>query len=172
MDSTLWGIPYSDWRIYNSFAPWLSAVGTLIAVGVALFIFRKEKSLKLGFDVMMYTDSIIEESGKKWETGIMLLVTNYGLRSVMIDGITLICEGTHCGAEYKTYKVYKGYENLPVLISEQESLKVMFTLDTIGYWKKTNSDSLGFGVRTSINKNFKVKIPRDLADRIKAKEKN
>jgi hypothetical protein len=35
------------WRFINTFAPWLSAVGTLVAVAVSLYLARKSNRIEL-----------------------------------------------------------------------------------------------------------------------------
>lgn len=167
MDSTLWGIPYSEWRFINSFAPWLSAITTIFAVIIAFIIFRKDKFMLLKFEMMVYTEKLDEGTEQqRFDHGICLYIINDGFRVVIVNQIDLIHEKCFLmTAKQKIHKVYGENLKVPIPILGQENVIVYFNKDEFIDRIKNKKDLFEINIRTSIGKSYRMKIPNDLTSR-------
>lgn len=72
------------WRFINTFAPWFSALGTVSAVIVSLYLARRNRRLDLKVDVSLQT--LTEERGPSRDY-VTISVVNLGGREATITGI-------------------------------------------------------------------------------------
>ena len=77
----------ATWEFINSFSPWLSAVGTILAVFISLHLARRDRTIRLivhgGIRKMVNVGQRITDGTDI----IMIGVTNVGHRAVTITGI-------------------------------------------------------------------------------------
>jgi hypothetical protein len=126
MEPTLFGVGKAQWELINSFANWLSAIGTLAAVIVALYLAYRAARPKVQLSV---GHRIIIEPGTKGPTPefVMFKVVNAGDRPVRITQI-----GWKVGLYRKRYAVQM-YEaslssKLPVDLSHGQEASWMVPL--------------------------------------------
>ncbi len=120
------------WKFINTFAPWLSAIGTLIAVIVTIYLSRKDKTVKLkvGAGVrMMIGDDFMGEP--KYLT---IYITNVGLRETKVTSI-----GWKVGYFKKQYAVQgvinDGFSSkLPIKLNDGEEAHYHIPLDKATNW--------------------------------------
>lgn len=74
------------WQFINSFAPWLSAIGTFLAVLVALYFSRKDNRINLKVAAYLGEPVFLERPSKKQEF-ICISVTNVGHRPAILNAI-------------------------------------------------------------------------------------
>jgi hypothetical protein len=79
------------WRFINSFAPWLSAVGTLTAVIVSLYLARR--AARLDVRVFPAIVSVGVPGQQPWVEYFQNRAVNYGGRPAVISGIGLWLRG-------------------------------------------------------------------------------
>ena len=76
------------WRFINTFAPWLSAIGTLAAVIVSLYFARRDKKIRLdisaGHRLIAIPGQVVRPEHKDW---LVIKVTNIGHREAQITNI-------------------------------------------------------------------------------------
>jgi len=73
-----------QWAFINTFAPWVSAVGTLLAVIVSLYISYSTRKISL----KIYSDIYIFNEYEKDEEYIGIYVINTGYRTVFLNNTT------------------------------------------------------------------------------------
>lgn len=73
------------WRFINTFAPWLSAIGTLSAVAVALYLSRRDRRLRL--EVSAGRRLIITQGVGEPQTYLAIKVVNVGHREAEVTSI-------------------------------------------------------------------------------------
>lgn len=88
-----------DWQFVNSFAPWFSALGTISAVIVALYLARRDKQIRLHIAA---GHRVILSQGQEGPPPqyLAIRITNIGYRDVLITGI-----GWRIGLFKKSYAV-------------------------------------------------------------------
>ena len=74
------------WQFINSFAPWLSAIGTVFAVLVALYLARKDNRINLKVAAYLGEPVFLDKPSKGKEF-ICVSVTNVGRRSAILNAI-------------------------------------------------------------------------------------
>ena len=75
------------WRFVNSFAPWLSAIGSLSAVAFALYLARQDKRVRLDVSVghrLLATQGVAGPH----HSYLAIKVTNIGHREAQISNLT------------------------------------------------------------------------------------
>ncbi len=79
----------TDWTFINTFAGWLSAVGTLLAVIVSLYLSRRDSRIRLHVNVGIRKLFIGtgEHVVKKAPDFIVIAVTNVGRRTANVTGL-------------------------------------------------------------------------------------
>lgn len=116
------------WYFINSFAPWLSAIGTIFAVIISLYLALRNDSvrLKVAFNI-----SEILNEGEKLGTGeeyFWITVTNMGRRAATLNSIYF-----KCSPFKKEYGVMLPPHNsfssrLPVTINDGQSANYAFPI--------------------------------------------
>ena len=86
MEPTLFGIGKADWELYNSFSNWLSAIGTLVAVIVSLYLARRSGKPRASVSV---GHRIVIMSGDKRKPPeiIVFRIVNTGDRTIRVTNI-------------------------------------------------------------------------------------
>ena len=87
--------PCDTWECINSFANWLAAIGTILAVAVALWLSARDRTINLraGFDIGITSandPTILDQQV------FILSFTNYGPRTVHVENFSLtlpFCKG-------------------------------------------------------------------------------
>lgn len=127
-----------DWKLINSFAPWLSAIGTLLAVITSLYLARRENpKLRVTTSVQVLISEAIEGNPKYF----IIEIVNIGIRPVKITGV-----GWTIGLFKKKsfiQMVGKDSEDLvsqmyssdyPVTLNDGEEAKWLIPLDRDNNW--------------------------------------
>lgn len=78
--------PCDDWKCVNSFAPWLSAIGTIIVSGLAYRLSLRDRRVLMEstFDTVDYFGG---SSGGKDIRGFSVNYTNVGSRDIYVTGV-------------------------------------------------------------------------------------
>ena len=78
----LFGISYEEWKIINTFAPWFSAFGTILAVIISLYLayLNRKITLKISSNISLFNN------GSEY---FFIKVANTGYNSVVINNILL-----------------------------------------------------------------------------------
>lgn len=116
------------WKFINSFAPWFSAIGTISAVVVSLYIALSSRKISINIS------SDIFDFGNE-NRSLIITVTNTGLRTVVVDN-------QHCirfqAGRFKNKKVigvgtdYIDYQKttaFPWRITEGETAKLVINMN-------------------------------------------
>jgi len=74
-------ISVEEWKFINTFAPWFSAIGTLLAVGVSLYFSYSTRKIELQISSGIY---IFNENGIDKEY-LAIYVTNTGYRTIFLN---------------------------------------------------------------------------------------
>jgi len=80
----IFGISYEDWKIINSFAPWFSAFGTILAVVVSLYLAYINRKISLNISSNI---SISNNGGNN--RYFFIKVVNDGYNSIIVNNILL-----------------------------------------------------------------------------------
>jgi hypothetical protein len=75
------------WRFVNSFAPWLSAIGSLSAVAIALYLARQDKRVRLHVSVghrLLVTQGVADSH----PSYLSIKITNVGHRAAEVSNLT------------------------------------------------------------------------------------
>jgi hypothetical protein len=157
------------WKFINSFAPWLSAIGSLSAVFLALYLSRQDKRVRLDVSVghrLMITPG---QAGPHPEY-LAIKIVNIGHREAQISNLTW-----KTGIFKKSYAVQTTTRDLisspmPHRIKDGEEASYFIELDSNNDWINIfikdflpNFPSLRlwfirFRVHTSIGKSFSTKL--------------
>jgi hypothetical protein len=73
--------------IVHSLPEWLTAIGTLLAVIVALYLSRRDRNVRLSASASIYL--LIEQGSDNHEKFLATSVTNIGTRTFTLSGISL-----------------------------------------------------------------------------------
>jgi hypothetical protein len=79
-----------DWNFINGFSGWLSALGTLLAVIVSLWLARRDSSVRLKVHVgirKIFVERKIYERPAEEPDFLLIAVTNVGRRVVTVTGL-------------------------------------------------------------------------------------
>lgn len=165
------------WKFINTFAPWLSAIGTLTAVIVSLYLSRSEKPIKLK---VRAGHRIMIEQGQKGTRPEYLYISaiNTGHRIATITNV-----GWKMGLWKKQYAIQVVQKdlyssNLPVKIDDGEEARWFISLDTKDNWlerfardflsphPRWNLYWLRVQIHTSVGKTFESPIEKSLKEKL------
>lgn len=80
----------NDWTFINTFAGWLSAIGTLLAVIVSLWLARRDARIRLrvtvGIRKIFFERKVYEKPGEEPDF-VVVAVTNIGRRVAIVTGL-------------------------------------------------------------------------------------
>lgn len=80
----------NDWRFINTFAGWLSAIGTLLAVVVSLWLARRDSRVRLRVSVgvrKIFVERKIYAKPAEEPDFVVVAVTNVGRRVATVNGL-------------------------------------------------------------------------------------
>ena len=168
-----------QWAFINTFAPWVSAVGTLLAVIVSLYISYSTRKISL----KIYSDIYIYNEYEKDEEYIGIYVINTGYRTVFLNSTT--CISFQVGL-LKKRNIVIGWKhidnakssNFPYRLGENETAYLFIKINNDdGDWlenfkKKMLKGYFLFSLRIivypNVGKPFKVKIGKNIKSRLKS----
>jgi hypothetical protein len=86
MEPSFLGISKAEWELYNSFANWLSAIGTLLAVTVSLLLARRASKATASASVRL---NIIIETGNAgpYPEYVVFRLVNTGMQPIRVTQI-------------------------------------------------------------------------------------
>lgn len=164
------------WQFINTFAPWLSAIGTIAAVIVSLYLASSRNKIKLnitaGHRVLAGLGTV------HFPEYLMIKIINVGFRTARVTGV-----GWRVGffkKEYAIQVIDKGeYSSpLPIDLSDgQEATYLIpfkgsadwlnqFSNDFVGKPTSLRSRTLKLQVFTSIGKTFERGVEKNLREKI------
>ena len=131
-------VSVDKWKFINTFAPWLSAIGTLLAVGMSLYISYSTRKIALNITSGVY---VFNEGGVD-EEYLTIYVTNTGYRTVFLNSFACISfqvglfKKTTIGIGHKYIDSHKS-SNFPCKLGENEtaSLSVKIKNNNINWFK-------------------------------------
>ena len=157
------------WQFINTFAPWLSALGTISAVIVSLYLATQDRRVRLKVHASV---QVLIEPGRSREF-IGVSAVNIGRRETTITGI-----GWKIGPIRKKSFIQLGFSpesaQLPVRLSDGQSAMFLIPLEnTDNHWVEGMREQLGkllwlkiyfmeAQVVTSVGKSFTVRIDRNI----------
>jgi hypothetical protein len=165
------------WEFINTFAPWLSAIGTLLAVGVSLYFARHDKRIRL--EVNAGHRLIVTQGQKEPHPEYLLMrIVNIGHREAQITSI-----GWKVGLFKKQYAIQTTIQDgisspLPVRLKDGEEAKYYIPLHGEYSWlegfikdfyqnhPKYRVKHTKIQVFTSVGKTFESTIEKGLQTRI------
>jgi hypothetical protein len=168
------------WKFFNTFAPWLSAIGTLAAVLVSLYLARinaRMNKIKLRASV---GHRLIMDTGKTGphEEIINFQVTNIGQREANITTIAWRVGFIRKSQAIQMFDNSRFANELPVLLRDGKQAGWMISLTENEGWLTDFCKSLLFPhwrlnigfvrlqVHTSIGKVFETKIEQNLKEKL------
>ena len=165
------------WRFINTFAPWLSAIGTLLAVTLSLHLARRDKTIRLEVSAGHRILVTQGKSGPRPEY-LVIKIVNIGHREAQITNI-----GWKTGILKKQYAVQTtitdGMSNqIPVRLKDGEEANYYIPLNTQTNWHedfakkmlmpfpKAQMHFLRVQVLTSIGKTFEASVEKNLKTKL------
>jgi len=162
------------WRFINSFAPWLSAIGTLLAVALSLYLARSDRRINLFVNTGIRLFVPTQDTSETKDI-VVVSVTNIGRRSTTVSGLywrfgifkkqTFIREAPQHAMSCK----------FPVKLGDGDEALFFYTLDEFdstlkeianGYLNGVCSGarvrSFKVGISTTSKQNFEVPFERSL----------
>ena len=165
-----------DWKFINTFAPWLSAIGTLLAVVVSLYLAYTSRRQKLKPTVSITFMVTQGQKEKIYPEYVSLKAINIGHTKVKITNI-----GWNVGFLKKRTFLQTNPKNIysseiPITIEEGEEASWLIDINN-NQWiekfyentlqkNKWNLWSLKFVVYTSKNKSFYCRVNKSFKDKI------
>jgi hypothetical protein len=160
------------WKFINTFAPWLSAIGTISAVIFSLYLARRDRNVRLKITAghrLIVTPGTIGPHPEY----LVINVVNIGHREARLINIAW-----KVGLLHKEYGVIVRFDSLsspmPTQLKDGEEANYILPLDMKADWiqnfikgflfpfHRIRSRFIKVEVRTSIGKNFTQKIERGL----------
>lgn len=122
------------WKFVNTFAPWLSAVGTISAVIVSLHLARRDKRIRLEVSAgirLIVTPGIPESARNEY---LAIHVVNIGHREAQITNV-----GWKAGIFKKRYAVQTNFmagnsSSLPIRLRDGEEARYFVPLNEESDW--------------------------------------
>ena len=71
-----------EWKFINTFAPWFSAIGTILAVILSLYFSYSARKISLIINVSLF--DLFQENTKETEEYILIQITNTSYRDIII----------------------------------------------------------------------------------------
>lgn len=119
-----------DWKFINTFAPWLSAFGTLLAVCVSLYISYSTRKINLKISSGIYT---FNENGTEVDY-LSIQVINTGYRTAFLNSLASISfqfddspNKTNIGIGHEYIDPYKS-SKFPCNIGENEMAQIFIKI--------------------------------------------
>ncbi len=165
------------WKFINTFAPWFSAIGTISAVILSLYLARRDKNVRLAVSAG-HRIIIGPGSSEPYPEYLSIYVVNIGHRDAQLISI-----GWKIGFFKKRYAVQTTESGglsspLPIRLKDGEEAKYLIPLSTKDDWLKEFVDKMltpfprlqsrfiRIQAFTSIGKTFESKIEGSLRKKI------
>jgi hypothetical protein len=165
------------WQFINTFAPWLSAIGTISAVFVSLYLATQDRRVRLKISASV---QVLVQNGHS-EEFVGISAVNVGRRELTITGI-----GWKMGIFRKRGFFQLGFSHhstpLPTRLEDGETAIFLIPLEnTEMHWVSGMRDELGklpwlkvyfmkAHVVTSIGKTFTVRVDRNIRNLLTGKK--
>jgi len=165
------------WKFINTFAPWLSAIGTLSVVIISLYLARAEKPIKLevraGHRIMITPDQGGEHPEYLFISAInkghrIATITNIGWRiglfkkQHMIQMVTADLDSSALPAKIDDGEEAQWY--IPLNVEDNWIEK--FSRDRLPPYPRIKIFSLRLRIFTSVGKTFEARIEKSLKDKL------
>lgn len=166
-----------EWKFINTFAPWFSAIGTLLAVCVSLYISYSTRKIELNVSSGIF---VFNENGVD-EEYLAINVINTGYRTVFLNSLACISfqvglfKKTNIGIGHKYIDSQKS-SSFPCKLSENETanLFVKINNDNVNWLhnfkeehlKKHSLSTLRIIVYPNVGKPFKVQPDKTIMKEI------
>lgn len=161
-------ISVEEWKFINTFAPWFSAIGTLLAVCVSLYISYCTRKIALSVSSGIF---VFNENGVD-EEYLTISVTNTGYRTVFLNSLMCISfqvglfKKTNIGIGHKYIDSHKS-SSFPCKLGENEAAHLFLKINNSNinwlqnfkkeHLKKYSLSTLRIVVYPNVGKPFKVK---------------
>lgn len=162
-----------EWKFINTFAPWFSAIGTLLAVCVSLYISYSTRKIALSISSGIF---VFNENGIDAEY-LAINVTNTGYRTVFLNSLMCISfqvglfKKTNIGIGHKYIDDHKS-SSFPCKLGENETANLFVKINNGNVnWlhnfkedllKKHSLSTLRIIVYPNVGKPFKVKVDQSI----------
>ena len=144
------------WRFINSFAPWFSALGTLAAVIVSLYLARRAARPKIGVSVAITRMAKPGQSTDDLPPFLRIGVVNRGFREVVLIGVMWKQLGWR-KQRYVDWSPANAYsKQLPTKLQHGEEAQLFFQTDTFPTLAMPLLKTLSRSTRSS----FKLRLLR------------
>lgn len=171
----IFGISHDEWKIINSFAPWFSAFGTILAVVVSLYLayLNRKISLKISSNISIFNNGTDNRY-------FFIKVVNDGYNSAIINNILLqygLFNKTYIGIGDKNISA-ECSNPLPAKIEVGDAISLCVNInkednmleDFYNNFKKgnlyLNIFTLTIVVNTTSGKSFKNRVSKDIMNEI------
>lgn len=172
------------WKFINTFAPWLSAIGTLSAVALSLYLARRDKNIRLEVSAG-HRIVVGPGSQEPYPEYLSIYVVNVGHRDAQITNI-----GWKVGVFRKHHAVQSTINDgisstIPVRLKDGEEAKFLIPLNMETNWLREFGEkmlyplpwlqarSIKIQAFTSVGDTFEARIEKSLRQKIlKALENN
>ena len=121
------------WRFVNSFAPWLSAIGSLSAVALALFLARQDKRVRLDVSAghrLLVTQGVPGPH----PSYLSIRITNIGHREAQISSLTWKTGIFHKAYAVQTISRDDLSSPMPIRLKDGEEANYFIRLDDEHDW--------------------------------------
>lgn len=165
------------WKFINTFAPWLSAIGTLLAVTVSLYLARAKKPIKLKISA---GHRVIVEQGGNGDPPAYLYIsavnTGHRIATITNVGWKLGLLGRRHAIQLVQKDSYSS--GLPVKIDDGEQAQWLVPLSLEDNWLQRFSRNfllphprwnllwLRLQIHTSVGKTFETSIEKGLKEEL------
>jgi len=164
----------STWEFINTFAPWLSAIGTILLAWLTFYLYRRDKKIKLKVNTDLGLDY---ENGEEKET-INIYVINVGYRTTYLKDIVFKAKFFNRKSSFRieSYLNISDYLNkLKIELKPQDATSINF--DKNKFINEVTNElhkilpkgfiKLGvylskIGVKTSSKKIYKERVSKDV----------
>lgn len=168
-------ISIEEWKFINTFAPWLSAIGTFLAVCVSLYISYSTRKIALTISSGIF---IFSENGSN-EEYLAINVTNTGYRTVFLNSLMCISfqvglfKKTNIGIGHKYIDINKS-SGFPCKLGENETANMLLKINNNNinwlqnfkkeYLQKYSPSTLRVVIYPNVGKPFKVKPDKTIME--------
>jgi len=166
------------WTFFNSFAPWLAGIGTVLAVIVSLYLATRDKRirLKITADVRSVIQTGLDP--QQLNDVVMVNITNVGYTSVTIQTISWELGLRKKHTFLQTPSDYPGSMSFPTKLSHGDQADLLIRLTDFegiiaefqdvlsGKLKNLKIRLIRLRINTSVGKIIKARLKKPLQDLI------
>jgi hypothetical protein len=168
---------HNDWLFYNTFSGWASAMTTLLAVIVSLWLATRDNRVKLKVDASIVVLATQGDDPKRRQRYVSVAATNTGYGPVRVTGLFWQV-GLFKRKHFMQLPPANPFSSqLPRVLVEGEVASIyfetaLFTREAFPYlskalgssWPKLTLRRMKAGFTTSVGKSFKATINKSLRD--------